>query len=85
MTSIGMNPSGETTTPKWSGRQDIRMICQAVLGGWDVPESERPEILAYLRSILDNGKGRNLFRVRAAIGKLESDIKATPIVAPSTE
>jgi hypothetical protein len=34
---------------------------------------------------LGTGKGRNLFRVRAAIAKLESDIKATPIVAPSTE
>jgi len=61
------------------------MICQAVLGGSETPESEKPEILAHLRSVLETGKGRNLFRVRAAIAKLESDIKATPIVAPSTE
>lgn len=76
--------TGETT-PRWSGRQDTRMICQAVLGGWEIPESEKPEILAHLRFVLGTGKGRNLFRVRAAIAKLESDIKATPIVAPSTE
>ena len=46
-------------TPKWSGRQDTRMICQAILNGWEIPESEKPEILAHLRSVLKTGKGRN--------------------------
>jgi hypothetical protein len=75
----------DETTPKWSGRRDIRMICQAVLNGWKIPDPEKPEILAHLRAVLADGKGRNLFRVQAAIAKLESDIRATPIVASSTE
>ena len=77
--------SPDETTPKWSGRRDTRMICQAVLSGWRIPGSEKPAILTHLRAILADGKERNLFRVKAAIDSLESDIRATPIVAPSTE
>jgi hypothetical protein len=72
------------TTPQWSGRRDTRLICQAVLGGWDIPKVERPEILAYLQSDLDNGKGRGLDRMQAAINRLKSDTRAALIAAPGT-
>ena len=81
-----MVDAGETT-PKWFGPRDTTMVCQAILNGWDIPEAERPEILAYLQSVLNSGqcRPRRHDRVQAAITKLESVIKATPIVAPGTE
>jgi len=70
---------------RWSSRKDTTLICRAVLGGWDIPSREKPEILAHLQSLVPTLKGRRLARVTAAIAKLEADIRAAPAAAPGSE